>query len=235
MAQLILKGNTATTSALAVAQAGGASTLIVYFDDQDTTNSQSDSTAGVLEVGDILYTTVTSQIGNPDVYSNPYDPGSGSAVWHFATDSASNQLTVQIEGDSNNTLGEVLAVNTHSYDTLTSSVANVDEGGSIIFTVATTNIPNNTTVGYTISGTGIDVNDFNPALSSLTGNFTINSDSGSVTFTLDNDVTTEATETLTLTLDANDSNGVATDDLTHDVTINDTSTAPANNAPTVSS
>ena len=236
MAQLTLIGNTATTSALAVAEAGSLSSTTVYFDDT------SNSSLGILEAGNILYTNYTpadnSDASNPipESYTNEYDPGGGSAAWHFATDSSSNsnQLTVRIEGDSNNTLGEVLTVNNHSYDTLTSNgVANVDEGGSVIFTVATTNIPNGTEVDYTISG--VDVNDFNPPLSSLTGNFTINSDSGSVTFTLYNDLTTEAAETLTLTLNATDSNDVTTGGLTHDVTINDTSTAPVNNAPTVTS
>ena len=233
MAQLILIGNTTATAALAVAEAGGTP-VTVYFDDQDTSNGQSNNTAGVLEVGDILYTTYTPadpNTGTPESYTNPYDPTGGSAVWHFATDPSSNQLTVRVEGDAANTLGEVLNINTHSYDTLTSDVANVDEGGSVEFTVTTTNIPDGTTVLYSISGTGIDVNDFNPALNSLTGNITINSDTGSVTFILNEDVTTESAETLTLQLASADSNGVNTGALTHGVTINDTSLTVVNLPP----
>ena len=231
MAQLILIGNAVATSALAVAEAGGNS-VTVYFDDS------SNVSVGVLQTGNVLYTTYTPEDNSdpnniiPESYTNPYDPTGGSALWHFATDPASDQLTVRIEGDSNNTLGEVLTINAHSYDTLTSNVANVDEGGSVIFTVATTNIPNNTTVLYSISGTGIDVNDFNPPLNSLTGNFTINSDTASVTFTLDEDVTTESAETLILQLAPADDNDVATGALSHSVTINDTSVTPVNNAPT---
>ena len=237
MAQLILIGNTTATAALAVAEAGGTP-VTVYFDDQDTSNGQSNNTAGVLEVGDILYTTYTPadpNTGTPESYTNPYDPTGGSAVWHFATDPSSNQLTVRVEGDAANTLGEVLNINTHSYDTLTSDVANVDEGGSVEFTVTTTNIPDGTTVLYSISGTGIDVNDFNPALNSLTGNITINSDTGSVTFILNEDVTTESAETLTLQLASADSNGVNTGALTHGVTINDTSLTVVNLPPLLDS
>lgn len=231
MAQLILKGNAVTTSALAVAEAGGTP-VTVYFDDSGNVS------VGVLQTGNILHTTYTPEDNTdpnniiPESYANPYDPIGGSALWHFATGASSDQLTVKIEGDSNNTLGEVLTINTHSYDSFSSDIATVDEGSPVTFTVATINIPDSTTVGYTISGTGIDVNDFNPTLSSLTGNFTINSDAGSVTFTLDEDVTTESAETLTLTLASTDSNSVTTGTLTHSVTINDTSVT-ANLAPTV--
>ena len=232
MAQLILIGNIATTAALAVAEAGGTP-VTVYFDDSGNVS------AGVLQTGNILYTTYTpADQTDPDPnnwttesYTNPYDPTGGAPAWHFATDPSSNQLTVQIEGDPNNTLGEVLNINTHSYDTLTSNVADVDEGGSVIFTVTTTNIPDGTTVLYSISGAGIDVNDFNPALNSLTGNITINSDTGSVTFILNEDVTTESAETLTLQLAGADSNGVNTGALSEDVDINDTSITVVNQPP----
>ena len=234
MAQIILIGNAESSASLAVAQAGALSTLTVYFDDQVTTAGQTNSTAGVLDIGDILYTTYTpADQTDPDPlnwttesYADPYDPTGTGVLWHFATDSLFNQLTINIEGDDPSTIGEVLAFNAHSYDTLTSSVANVDEGGSVIFTVATNNIPDGTEVDYTVSGTGIDANDFTAG--SLTGTITINSDTGSVTFTLAEDTTTEGAETLTLTLAAEDDNGVTTGTLTHDVTINDTSETALN-------
>ena len=104
-------------------------------------------------------------------------------------------------------------------------VASINEDGSstATFTVTTANVANGTTVGYTISG--IDVADI--SLSSLTGTITINSNSGSVSFTAVADTTTEGNETVTLTLDATDSTGAATNSPSDTVVINDTSTTPA--------
>ena len=97
---------------------------------------------------------------------------------------------------------------------LSSSVASVNEGSSFTITLTTTNVTNGTTVPYTI--TGITTADIGG--SSLTGNFTVNSNSATATFSVTADATTEGTETFVLTL-----NGTST---TQSVTINDTSTTP---------
>ena len=216
MAQLILKGNLETSAILAI-QNGPSSVnnSTKYFDDSSNAN------AGVLEVGNILYDTSDTNPSTGTVYA----PGSNG--WHW---DETNQSAIQLDGVTD--IGQVDTITPVSYDTLSSNVSSVDEGGSIIFTVATTNIPNGTEVGYTLSGTNIDGNDF--TVGSLTGTITITSDSGSVTFTLAEDTTTEGAETLTLTLDALDDNSITTGTLTHDVTINDTSETP-NSAPTVNS
>lgn len=104
-------------------------------------------------------------------------------------------------------------------------VASINEDGSstATFNVTTTNVADNTTVGYTI--TGIAAADI--SLSSLTGTITITGNSGSVSFTATQDLTTEGDETVTLTLDATDSTGAATNSPSDTVVINDTSTTPA--------
>lgn len=107
------------------------------------------------------------------------------------------------------------------YDSVTSP-ASANEGDTVTFTVDTQNVDNGTTVGYTI--TGIDANDLSAG--SLTGNITINSNTGTVSVTLANDQTTEGTETMTLTLAATDSAGTSTGALSSSTTINDTSTTP---------
>jgi hypothetical protein len=64
------------------------------------------------------------------------------------------------------------------------SVTSVSEGGSVTFTITTTNLPNGTTLYWStlqISGT-INANDFTGG--ALTGSFTITSNSGSVVRTL---------------------------------------------------
>lgn len=70
-----------------------------------------------------------------------------------------------------------------------------NEGQIVTFTMTTTNIADGTTIAYSV--TGIDAADLSSG--SLTGNFTINSNSGSVSFTFAADQTTEGDETMTLT------------------------------------
>ena len=107
------------------------------------------------------------------------------------------------------------------YDSVTSP-ASANEGDTVTFTVNTTDIQDGTTVGYTISG--IDSGDLSAG--SLTGNFTINSNTGTVNVTLANDVTTEGSEIMTLTLAATDSEGTTTNGISTNTTINDTSLSP---------
>lgn len=98
---------------------------------------------------------------------------------------------------------------------LARSAATVNEGSTITFTLTTTNVADATTVPYTISG--ITSGDLSSG--SLTGNFTIVSNSATVQVTIASDGATEGSETLTMALDGL---GVSTT-----VTINDTSTTPA--------
>ena len=84
--------------------------------------------------------------------------------------------------------------------------ASAIDGDTVTFTVNTRDIQDGTTVGYTISG--IESGDLSAG--SLTGNFTINSNTGTVNVTLANDVTTEGSEIMTLTLAATDSEGTTT-------------------------
>jgi subtilisin family serine protease len=111
---------------------------------------------------------------------------------------------------------------TPTYDNVTSP-ASANEGSVVTFTVNTQNVTNGTTVGYTI--TGITAEDLSSG--SLTGNITITSNTGTVSVTLANDLTTEGTETMTLTLAATDSVGTNTGALSSATTVNDTSTTPS--------
>ena len=102
------------------------------------------------------------------------------------------------------------AVATYS---LSSSVANVNEGSSVTVTLTTTNVTNNTSVGYTISG--IESGDISE---SLTGNFIVTGNTATATFNITADATTEGAQTMLLSLI-----GISE---TVSVTINDTSTTP---------
>lgn len=98
---------------------------------------------------------------------------------------------------------------------LSRSSATVNEGGTATITLTTTNVTNGTTVPYTITGTGITAGDL--GLSSLTGLFTVNSNTASLVLNIAADVTTEGSETFTLTLNS------ITPTTSVSVTINDTS------------
>ena len=96
---------------------------------------------------------------------------------------------------------------------LSASSQNINEGDTVTVNLTTTNLADDETVPYTI--TGITAEDLSAG--SLTGNFTISSNTASTQFTIANDVTTEGTETMTLTLPSGDAIAIQ---------INDTSLAP---------
>jgi len=81
--------------------------------------------------------------------------------------------------------------------TLVRSTAATNEGADISFTLNTTNVVNNTTVAYTM--TGITSADIGGA--SLTGNFVVVGNTATLTLTITADETSEGQETITFTLD----------------------------------
>lgn len=99
------------------------------------------------------------------------------------------------------------------------NVTGVNEGGSVVYTVTTTNVPNGTVLFWTVSG-GINSSDFTDSL--MSGTVTINGNTGSITRTITNDFTSEGTENFILYIRTNSTSGaiVAT---AATVTINDTS------------
>jgi len=95
---------------------------------------------------------------------------------------------------------------------LSTSSASVNEGSSFTITLTTTNVTNGTVFPYTITG----ISNADIAGASLTGNFTVNSNSAAVIFTVTADAATEGVETFLMSL-----NSLS---VTQSVTINDTST-----------
>ncbi|GMV76375.1 MAG: hypothetical protein AMXMBFR78_33240 [Rubrivivax sp.] len=100
---------------------------------------------------------------------------------------------------------------------LSASASAVDEGGSVTITLSTRNLPAGSSVGYELSGAGIDAADFCGA--PLAGRFVVDA-AGLATLTLGPaaDRITEGTETLRLTLE--DHRGSL------ELQINDTSLSP---------
>ena len=84
----------------------------------------------------------------------------------------------------------------------------VNESGTITFTLTTTNVVDGVIVPFTLalSNTDNQANDFvstsgDVSNATLTGNFVVSNGSNAVSLSLNEDFTTEGTETLTLTLD----------------------------------
>lgn len=101
------------------------------------------------------------------------------------------------------------------------NVASVNEGSSVSWNITTTNFGSGT-LYYTNSGTA-GSGDFTDALNS--GSITITNNSGTLTKTLVDDLTTEGSETIVMELRTDSTSGtiVAT---ASSVTVNDTSTEP---------
>jgi hypothetical protein len=131
------------------------------------------------------------------------------------------------------TLGPVVSTSpiVYVYDTsnatfnITPSTLSVNEGSSIGFAVTTTNIPDNTTLYYSISGSaGISTSDF--ADGALSGSFNIVSNSATVTKTISNDLSSyEGTETFNMRISVGSTSGqIAT--TSSNVSVYDTSISP---------
>jgi hypothetical protein len=109
--------------------------------------------------------------------------------------------------------------------TITPSVSFLNEGDSVGFTVTTTNIPDNTTLYYTISGSsGISTSDFVDG--TLNGSFNIISGTATITKTLSNDFSSyEGTETFNMSIRSGSFSGnIGT--TSSNITVYDTSISP---------
>lgn len=156
-------------------------------------------------------TAKTAQIyssGSAVDYTNSRSLLGGTNRFLFNKFNSNVQLRI---GTGSNVETPIIPTTTYA---LSTSSAAVNEGGSFIITLTTTNVTNGTVVPYTI--TGIASADIGGA--SLTGNFTVNSNSATATFSVTADATTEGVETFLMTL-----NSLSVE---QSVTFNDTSMTP---------
>lgn len=185
--------------------------------------------------GNVLYWTNTGTTTAIDFVQNI---NSGNLT--INSNSATLTLTVQndlmsegaetLQIELRKTLGGAVVANTaiipiaDTSITPTYSIINsanvINEGDSVTFNVFTYQIPNGTTLYYTL--TGISAADVSGG--ALSGSFAINSNTGSVTVTTVSDLTTETTEIMTFQLRTISTSGSIV--LTSNVTILDTSVTP---------
>ena len=122
-------------------------------------------------------------------------------------DAGETFLVKLVGSDSNgvptNSISKTVTITDIAFPTYTTFTGpnTVQEGNTVTYTLSGTTIPNGATVGYVI--TGVDVNDI--SLASLTGIITMNGGSGTVSFDVLEDYSSEGTETLTITTLGQDS------------------------------
>lgn len=157
------------------------------------------STNGTANAADFTDNYLT---GSFSLVSTGSTTGVGTIVRAIATDfdtESSEQFSITVRtgsasGTAVTTSSNVIIGDVTPTFTITESSTNVNEGGSITFTVSGSNIPNGTYY-YSIeqdAGT-IVPGDFNPA--SLTGSFIVSNNSGSFAITIAEDYATDGTDT----------------------------------------
>jgi surface protein len=159
--------------------------------------------------GDFYYGLVTMNGGDEIESTLTYDPITNLMTCSYITPENHNDEDVYTLHVS--LKDSVAPVATYQ---LTADNYSVDEGQTVTVTLNTAHVADGTQIPYTISGTNIDLNDFD-GLGSLTGTFTVNGGTATASFITAADQTTEGTEVFTLALD----NGEAV----VSVTINDES------------
>lgn len=138
--------------------------------------------------------------------------GTFSAI--FFTGAVGNLSVISADADFYQASGATTGGGANPTYSLSSNYSTVNEGTIITVTLTTTLLTNGSSVPWTI--TGISAADL--VSGGLTGNFVVQNNSASASFTIKNDTLTEGTETFLLTL-----TGLST---SVSVTINDTSITP---------
>lgn len=141
-----------------------------------------------------------SSLNTPTSGSNSFSKNAsgGDKRWYYITTEHAGSAT---NSDSwSASLQCTYPVSTFS---ITPSVTSVNEGGTVTFTVTTTNIVNGTTLYYSLAGiSGADLND-----NATAGQFTITNNTGTFSKTLTNDTVTEGTESFTASVRINSAIG----------------------------
>lgn len=177
-------------------------------------------------VGYVISGVTTSEINNASL-SGVFVVNSNSSsltLTNMNDGSLESNFTITLSeydtnGSSTSSEETSTILNQNKTYVLTSTTDEVNEGSSFTVNLTTTNVADSTTVGYTVTGvTSSDINN-----DPLLGTFIITSNEASKIFTITADLTTEGSETFTITLDGTDSTGYPTESLSKSITINDIS------------
>jgi len=150
----------------------------------------------------------SSDINNDSLTGNFTISGNSASLvvnttWDYVTEGTETfTLTVNPTYGTGSAISVAINNKLHPTYALSASPTTLNEGGNFTITLTTTDVPDNTTVPYTITGT-VSSADINGA--GLTGNFTVISNTASIVFTTTADYLTEGTENFVITL-----NGIGT-------------------------
>ena len=144
-------------------------------------------------------TTIIQQ-GAGQVLLTPANVYSQSGFKRTRTQYSVAELEYLANSDDWNLYGDLGVGSTYA---LNASTATVNEGASVTITLNTTLVSNGTLVPYTVAGT-ITNADLSGSSAGLTGNFSINNNTGSITFFLTGDGITEGQELINLALNNNE-------------------------------
>ena len=191
------------------------------------------STNGTANAADFTDNSLT---GSFSLVSTGSTTGVGTIVRSIATDfdtESGEQFSITVRTGSTSGPGVTTSSNVTIGDVtptvnVSESATSVDEGGSVTFTISGSNIPDGTYY-YTIyeeEGT-IASTDFNPA--NLNGSFSVSNNSGSVTITIAEDITSEGPDKFKIQIRTGSISGTVIAE-SNAITINDTSRTPGSTA-----
>lgn len=168
------------------------------------------------------WVAITNQQSNgqdTDTWIFTVQVNTGSARQAIATVTHSTGITDSFTIDQIGSMSPPVA----SYTSISVNSNPINEGQNLTFTVSGSNLSDGT-VGYTLSGAGITAGDTTAQFPTGTINIAAATNSGLLTVPITADALTEGNETIVITLDSSDSNGVPTNSLQANTVINDTST-----------
>ena len=191
------------------------------------------STNGTANAADFTDNSLT---GSFSLVSTGSTTGVGTIVRSIATDfdtESGEQFSITVRTGSTSGPGVTTSSNVTIGDVtptvnVAESATSVDEGGSVTFTISGSNIPDGTYY-YTIyeeEGT-IASTDFNPA--NLNGSFSVSNNSGSITITIAEDITSEGPDKFKIQIRTGSISGTVIAE-SNAITINDTSRTPGSTA-----
>tara|TARA_B100001939_G_scaffold324954_1_gene317341 strand:+ start:1701 stop:3413 length:1713 start_codon:yes stop_codon:yes gene_type:complete len=191
------------------------------------------STNGTANAADFTDNSLT---GSFSLVSTGSTTGVGTIIRSIATDfdtESGEQFSITVRTGSTSGPGVTTSSNVTIGDVtptvnVSESATSVDEGGSVTFTISGSNIPDGAYY-YTIyeeDGT-VASTDFNPA--NLNGSFSVSNNSGSITITIAEDITSEGPDKFKIQIRTGSISGTVIAESSA-ITINDTSRTPGSTA-----
>jgi hypothetical protein len=179
-----------TTVTFTVTTTNVADGTTLYWTNEGTTNGATDFAYPGSNNGTFV---ITGDIGTVDItlLDDLTTEGSETIVFKVRTGSIAGLVVAQ--AFTVTVIDTSIAI-TQSYD-VAPNLNSILEGNSVTYTITTSNVPDNTTLYWTNSGTTTS-SDFNDFMNN--GSVTIVNNVGSVTRTLRNDLQTEGIETIVL-------------------------------------